>query len=187
MIDCNAEYMILSKEERQSHLVLSEDCVLRGADSIQCRGLLAYYLDTSLPKVKNVVLAHACHNADCNNPKHLYWATYRENVQDKFTSPDSERIRKGMSDRAKGSLNVNYGKKPWLVQNSHSPSWMLAQYLYDEYFIKGWDYSKYGKGLTYFIQKYGIASGSGKAMLKMFRSGWVPKDDPQWISWRDTA
>ena len=27
-------------------------------------------------------LCHACHNDKCSNPKHLYWGTRKENVQD---------------------------------------------------------------------------------------------------------
>lgn len=186
MIEINLSYIQKPKSERQSHLDLSEPCICRGADSIQCRGLLAYYLDTTVPKTTKVVLAHACHNGDCNNPKHLYWASRSENEQDKYASPDGERIKALQRANSKGENNINYGKKPWCVQNAHISSWEQAQYLYENYFSKGWNYGKYGQGLTYFINKYNIVAGSGKTMLKMFRSGWIPKDDPDWINYFKT-
>jgi len=68
-----------TKKERQSHIDLSEVCLERGGLSTHHRGVLAEYLDTNIPK-RPAVLAHACGNGNCSNPKHLYWATYRENT-----------------------------------------------------------------------------------------------------------
>ena len=45
MIELN-EYMKLSKEERQAHLNLDEDCLERGGNSTSHRGVLAQFLDT---------------------------------------------------------------------------------------------------------------------------------------------
>ena len=78
------EHMQLSQVERQSHLALDEDCVERGGKSFYFRGLLAYYLDTTLPSGKRVHLCHACHNPRCSNPRHLYWGTPKENCQDRI-------------------------------------------------------------------------------------------------------
>ena len=80
MITDFKSYMSLSKEERQEHLDLSSPCTERGGNSTNHRGLLAYYLDTVIPTGRVAVLAHACNNAKCSNPKHLYWATDRENI-----------------------------------------------------------------------------------------------------------
>lgn len=182
MILCDSQYMAKTKEERQSHLDLSEPCILRGADSIQCRGLLAHFLDTSIPNDRQTVLAHACHNCDCNNPKHLYWGTRSENAFDMVSSPQWQSILDKKRANLRGEKNHNFGKKPWTVQNAHQQSWAKAQFIYSEYFAKGWDFSKYGQGLTYFITKYGVAQGSGKAMLKMFKTGWVPEKDPDWVT-----
>ena len=76
------EYIKLPKENRQKHLKLKEKCVFRNSNSIADRGLLAYFLDTTLPKGSKIQLCHACHNGDCSNPNHLYWGTARENFQD---------------------------------------------------------------------------------------------------------
>jgi len=89
------KYMKQPKEIRQSHLDLKDKCIERifetqyrqSGYSYYLKGLLAHILDTNIPvrKDKNgvrVVLAHACNNAKCANPKHLYWATDKENIED---------------------------------------------------------------------------------------------------------
>ena len=87
--------MSQSKEIRQLHLDLTDSCIERILEtqynnsgySYYLKGLLAHYLDTNIPvrRDKNeirVLLAHACNNAKCANPKHLYWATDKENIED---------------------------------------------------------------------------------------------------------
>ena len=69
-----------SREVRTQHLDLTEPCVERGGNSTVHRGVLAQYLNTNLPS--KVDLCHACHNDKCSNPKHLYWGTRKENIQD---------------------------------------------------------------------------------------------------------
>jgi hypothetical protein len=44
--------------------------------------MLAHFLKTTFPDGRKVYLCHACHNAKCSNPKHLYWGTPRENQID---------------------------------------------------------------------------------------------------------
>ena len=69
-----------AREVRTQHLELTEPCIERGGNSTVHRGVLAQYLNTNLPS--KVDLCHACHNDKCSNPKHLYWGTRKENVQD---------------------------------------------------------------------------------------------------------
>ena len=69
-----------SRENRTAHLQLDEACIERGGNSTVHRGVLAQYLNTNLPS--KVDLCHACHNDKCSNPKHLYWGTRKENVND---------------------------------------------------------------------------------------------------------
>ena len=69
-----------TREVRTKHLDLTESCIERGGNSTVHRGVLAQYLDTNLPS--KVDLCHACHNDKCSNPKHLYWGTRKENIQD---------------------------------------------------------------------------------------------------------
>ena len=171
------EYIKLPKEERQKHICLDEECHLRNTYSLELRGLLAFYLDTNVPRGHKIVLAHACHNPDCSNPKHLYWASSRENSEDKMSNNPELRFKLGK----KGSSTHNYGARPWEITNGHIESWAKAQFLYDNYFSKGWDYKKYSQGISYFSKKYGIAVGSKKRMLQMFNEGWIPNADLKWI------
>ncbi|MBX9732553.1 MAG: hypothetical protein K2X37_00690 [Chitinophagaceae bacterium] len=83
MIDIE-EYILLSKEERQKHLRLDEACIERGGQSMYCKGLLAHILDTTIPSGKKIYVCHACHNAKCSHPYHLYWGTPSENRQDEI-------------------------------------------------------------------------------------------------------
>lgn len=78
------EYILIPQVERQAHLNLDEDCVERGGDSVSFRGLLAYFLDTTIPKGCKIHMCHACNNKDCSNPHHLYWGTATENRRDFF-------------------------------------------------------------------------------------------------------
>jgi hypothetical protein len=78
MIDIK-EFIKRSKEERQSHLQLEEPCCERGGNSTNHKGVLAQFLNTSIPKGR-ILLCHACNNEKCSNPKHLYWGTDKENI-----------------------------------------------------------------------------------------------------------
>jgi len=83
-------YILRTKEERQKHLKLDEACIERGGNSSYCRGLLAHIHDTSIPSGKKIHVCHACHNAKCSNPWHLYWGTSSENRRD-FTATGQDK------------------------------------------------------------------------------------------------
>lgn len=74
-------YLAKEQKERQHHLDLDEDCEERGGNSTNHRGVLAQYLNTPIYG-RPADLCHACHNGKCSNPKHLYWGTRKENIQD---------------------------------------------------------------------------------------------------------
>ena len=76
------EYILLPKEVRQKHLRLDGSCIERGGSSFYFKGLLAHLLDTTVPTGHKIHLCHACHNAKCSNPNHLYWGTAQENRLD---------------------------------------------------------------------------------------------------------
>lgn len=72
------EYIQLAREERRAHLDLHSPCDCRGGNSWEFRGLLAFYLKTTI-SCRNALMCHACNNAGCSNPRHLYWGTNFEN------------------------------------------------------------------------------------------------------------
>lgn len=78
MIDL-AEFITRSRDERRAHLDLNEPCVERGGNSTNHKGVLAQYLNTTIPSGRTL-LCHACNNAKCSNPKHLYWGTDYDNI-----------------------------------------------------------------------------------------------------------
>jgi hypothetical protein len=75
------EYITRDRNERRAHLNLSEPCLERGGNSTNHKGVLAQFLDTNIPSGR-ILLCHACHNGKCSNPKHLYWGTDRDNLED---------------------------------------------------------------------------------------------------------
>lgn len=77
-----ADYILRPKAERQAHLNLEEACVEIGGRSTNYRGLLAHHLGTTIPKGMKIHLCHACNNEKCSNPRHLYWGTAGENMDD---------------------------------------------------------------------------------------------------------
>jgi len=118
MIDAK-EWLSSPREERQAHLNLDASCLERGGNSTNHRGVLAQYLDTSIPAGR-VILAHACGNRDCSNPLHLYWATDKENIVEdgkKFGTwkhPFQRRVEKlGYTEACKQQANPskNAGRK----------------------------------------------------------------------------
>lgn len=81
------EYIQLPKVDRQNHLRLDEPCIERGGPqngglSSYCKGLLAHIHNTTIPTGKKIHVCHACNNANCSNPNHLYWGTAQENRLD---------------------------------------------------------------------------------------------------------
>ena len=78
MIDVT-KFITYSREQRIAHLKLEEPCCERGGNSTNHKGVLAQYLDTTIPSGR-ILLCHACNNEKCSNPKHLYWGTDRENI-----------------------------------------------------------------------------------------------------------
>lgn len=89
MEDINT-YIQRPQAERQEHLDLDSPCVERGPDkhsiSIECKGLMAHILDTTMPVGCKIHLCHACHNSKCSNPDHLYWGTASENCKDRIAN-----------------------------------------------------------------------------------------------------
>ncbi len=73
-------------DERKQHLKLDTPCNERGGYSTMFRGLLANFLGTEIFIDKKIVLCHACHNAKCSNPEHLYWGSYKENIDDQISN-----------------------------------------------------------------------------------------------------
>ena len=78
MID-TAEFINRPREERRAHIVLEEPCCERGGNSTNHKGVLAQFLDTTIPAGR-ILLCHACNNDKCSNPKHLYWGTDYDNI-----------------------------------------------------------------------------------------------------------
>lgn len=74
------EWIIESREVRSNHLDMNEPCIERGGNSTVHRGVLAQYLSTNMPD--KIDLCHYCGNGKCSNPKHLYWGTRKENIED---------------------------------------------------------------------------------------------------------
>ena len=52
------------------------------AASMYLKGLLAHLRDTTIPSGHKIHVCHACNNAMCSNPNHLYWGTAQENRLD---------------------------------------------------------------------------------------------------------
>lgn len=106
-----SDYMKRSQRDRQSHFNLTENCIEIGGDSREYRGLLAFYLKTTIPKGMKVHLCHACHNARCSNPRHLYWGSPKENLKDALDSGRSIPIHVRRKNLPNGMLGKHHSEK----------------------------------------------------------------------------
>lgn len=120
-IDAKEYIKTKTKKERQSHLKLDDECWERGGNSTNHRGVLAQFLGTTIPAGRTI-LAHACNNEKCSNPKHLYWGTDKENITEdnpNWKNPWERKVEKyglqkaremnARGDKAKGG-KANKGK-----------------------------------------------------------------------------
>lgn len=103
------DYLIQDINIRQNHLNLDEDCLERGGSPIH-RGVLAQYLNGNIYG-RPADLCHACHNPKCSNPRHLYWGTRSENVNDSInngthTSGWSRMVVKYGEENARNILSI---------------------------------------------------------------------------------
>ena len=110
------KYLSTEIELRQEHLDLSEPCLKRGGNSTIHRGVLAQFLDTPIYG-RPADLCHACYDGECSNPKHLYWGTRKENIQDAkdagtWKSPWERQVEKyGYEEACRlNALNANPAK-----------------------------------------------------------------------------
>jgi len=120
------EYIQLPRTDRQAHLQLIEKCIDRGGTGTYLKGLLAYITDTTMPSGHKIYVCHACHNANCSNPYHIYWGTAYENTLDRIADFGADkdsiwhkmvakygleeaRKRQGHGDKSKGG-KANAGK-----------------------------------------------------------------------------
>ena len=134
-----------TKIERQEHVDLTESCIERGGNSTNHKGVLAQYLNSSIPYGIYFPLCHACNNGKCSNPKHLYWGTPRENIDDAIVAgtkqspfkgiklgPRSEKTKKKISNSTKGKTNNPRGI------NGSNTGKIIKRYTYKRKYKQMW-------------------------------------------------
>jgi hypothetical protein len=126
-------YIEKSREERKSHIDLSDPCLEVGCDSQESRALMCLVLNVSAPKAIKVHLCHACNNPACSNPKHLYWGTPSDNSRDAHeANPDMS--KRGAKTRMANDPDVfkKLGKAGGLIGGplSAMPEEEVAERLY---------------------------------------------------------
>jgi hypothetical protein len=122
-------FMLQSLEERQAHLRLSEPCIERGGNSYIFRGVLAQFHHTTFPSKKySVACCHACNNDRCSNPRHLYWGTYSENLQDAIAAG-----RWNPAAAMKGKIRFKHGTiYAWMTKRCVCSECTTAKWLWHD-------------------------------------------------------
>lgn len=124
MLDIH-NYILSSKEERQKHLKLEEECIEQGnARSHQLRVLLAFLLDTTVPLERNIYCCHACNNEKCRNPYHLYWGTPKENRDDSLIG---DRNPRSIWQKAKAKYGVDIASSIWKAALRRDFRWLIKE------------------------------------------------------------
>ena len=98
MEDIN-EYIKKPYTERTKHLELETECREIGGNSTSFKGLLSHTLEVTIPSSSKILLCHKCHNGKCSNPKHLYYGTPKENIQDQIENGTWKPIWEKMVDK----------------------------------------------------------------------------------------
>ena len=75
-------FLIISYDDRTSHLNLQTECREIGGNSTSFKGMLSHILNVTIPTGNKINLCHKCHNGKCSNPDHLYYGTSQENKKD---------------------------------------------------------------------------------------------------------
>lgn len=111
------EFINYPKSKRQRHLDLTSACLERGGDSVVHRGVLAQYLDSNIPSGYMILLCHACHNAKCSNPQHLYWGTPKDNLADAIQNGTRKSIRELRQLKYSSAEITEQNKKGAAIRN----------------------------------------------------------------------
>lgn len=117
------EYLVQDRNMRRLHLNLQQPCIEIGGDSRLFRGLLAHHLKTTIDNRKALV-CHACHNAKCSNPNHLYWGTNKDNWIDQNENGTwlnvNDRTKAKYSENEYKQLLSSAGKKGGKAGGGHN-------------------------------------------------------------------
>jgi len=123
-----ADHIKRPLDARMAHVDLSSPCFVIGTGSRECRGLLAYFLATTVPRRREALLCHACAEAACSNPRHLYWGTASENLKDAYAAGvrmpagfalfDRERLLAASSKGGKAGKSKPKKRESWPKKES---------------------------------------------------------------------
>jgi len=91
-------------------------------------------------------------------------------------------IKIQLSECKLGDKNPNYGIKPWKNSNGCIESWEKAAKIHTDFKSEKWDLTKKKYGRTMLMRRYGLAQGSARKMLDLFRKGWNPSNDPEYMN-----
>ena len=94
----------------------------------------------------------------------------------------TDKWRQSISERSKGSANPNYGIKPWNHGRATPESlkvWFNADICYDWWVKHQKSYSAMSKAFGF--ERYVCFMN----VVKYFKNGWVPKDDPEWVDFHN--
>ena len=145
----------------------------------------------------------------CDNEKQALGLEYefiKENIQDrkclnralgkctiwdevlkKIVSESMKNVRqypeyqRNASEKMKGSNNPNFEKKPWRNINSDIPSWVKIIDVYQDFINENWDFSKYGFGRIFLMNRYNISQGTSRKFIYLVKNNWNPFLDTDYL------
>jgi hypothetical protein len=102
-----------------------------------------------------------------------------DSIKELWKNPN---YRQNYKEKKSSEKNHNFGLRPWKNVNSDLDSWKKSIIIYNDYIGEKWDLGKYGFGRFYLIKRYGIKQGSARKMIELFKEGWNPHTDLDYLN-----
>lgn len=96
---------------------------------------------------------------------------------------DDSDYRNNQSIIRSGHKNHNYKKPPWRNVNGDKKNWYKSIKIYEDFKSEKWDFTVYGMGRKYLMERYDISQGMSRKLIELFKNNWNPLTDKDFMDY----